>query len=269
MSGILDLSAPDTADAGADVVTGSITALNANLATGTPTAGSFVAINAADADTLAIHVTGTFVATLQIQGSLDGINWIQLANLINVNSGAVASTITAVGLFQLDVAGLSYVRITASAYTSGTAVAILSPSDNTGAVAIDGGAVTLLGGSATIGTATITPATASAFALTSAASTNATSVKSTAGTLLEVTADNFTAAIKYLKLYNKASAPTVGTDVPILTIPIPANGFISLNLGLLGKRFTTGIAYALTGAQAVADTTALAAGDVHVHGSYI
>ena len=36
-----------------------------------------------------------------------------------------------------------------------------------------------------------------------------------------LTASNPTATAAYLKLYNKASAPTVGTDVPVLTITLP------------------------------------------------
>jgi hypothetical protein len=44
---------------------------------------------------------------------------------------------------------------------------------------------------------------------------------------------------------------------------------VSYEFGANGKRFTTGIAFAITGAQAIADTTAVAAGDVQVHGSYI
>lgn len=101
---------------------------------------------------------------------------------------------------------------------------------------------------------------AAANALTTAATTNATSVKTTAGNIFELGVTNIGASPIYLKLYNKASAPTVGTDIPILTIPIPANGFLSYEFGSVGKRFTTGIAYAITGAVGDTDTTAIAAG---------
>ena len=137
MSRILDLTDPATQNAGPDVVTGNITALNANLASGTPTAGSFVAINAADADTLGLQITGTWVGTLIVQGSLDGANWINLTNWSNINGGALWSTTTANGLWQFDAAGINYVRVTCSAYTSGTAVITLSPTDKTGIVGID------------------------------------------------------------------------------------------------------------------------------------
>lgn len=99
-----------------------------------------------------------------------------------------------------------------------------------------------------------------AYALVSAATTNAASVKATAGTLFELSLFNATAATVYLKLYNKASAPTVGTDVPIMTIPVAAGALFNAEFGRLGKRFNLGIALAITGAAVATDTTVVAAG---------
>lgn len=122
-------------------------------------------------------------------------------------------------------------------------------------------------GAANIGI--VTPLTPTPYTLTSAASTNATSVKATAGTLFTITYDNVNVAARYLKLYNKATAPAVGTDVPILTIPLPATSGNVFNLGALGHRFSTGIAFAITGAMAYTDLTVIAAGDVHLSLSYV
>lgn len=101
--------------------------------------------------------------------------------------------------------------------------------------------------------------------LISAASTNATSVKASAGMLGFIYAVNLTATLRFLKFYNKASAPTVGSDTPIATLPIPANtagaGFM-LPLPDGGLSFSTGIAYAVTGAYADNDTTAIGLADV-------
>jgi hypothetical protein len=101
--------------------------------------------------------------------------------------------------------------------------------------------------------------------LISAATTNATSVKASAGQVYSIYAHNINAAVRYLKLYNKASAPTVGTDVPVLTLPIPANtagaGFV-LDTGGMGIAFATGIALALTTGVADADTGAVAANEI-------
>lgn len=49
----------------------------------------------------------------------------------------------------------------------------------------------------------------------------------------------------FLQIYNKASAPTIGTDTPILTYPIPANGIFTQTLPG-GAYFSTGIAFAFT-----------------------
>lgn len=113
------------------------------------------------------------------------------------------------------------------------------------------------------------PMTPTASAISSAATTNATSVKASAGTVYAVTASNVGAAAAFLKLYNKASAPTVGTDVPVLTIPIAASGVVNLTFGATGQRFTTGIALAITNLVADSDTTAIAAAQVKVMTSYI
>lgn len=93
-----------------------------------------------------------------------------------------------------------------------------------------------------------------------AASTNATVAKAAPGELWAVTGYNAAAAVRYLKLYRKASAPTVGTDTPFLTIALPPTTAFALNFS--GLVFATGIAYAMTVGAADGDTAALTAGDV-------
>lgn len=94
-----------------------------------------------------------------------------------------------------------------------------------------------------------------------AATTNATSVKASAGTVHSIDLYNAAATVKFLKLYNKASAPTVGTDTPVRTIALKPTDKTTITFPK-GLYFATGIALALTGAAADADTTALAAADV-------
>jgi hypothetical protein len=108
------------------------------------------------------------------------------------------------------------------------------------------------------------------FQLISAATTNATSLKASAGTIGSIICGN-TGAVAFLKLYNKASAPTVGTDTPLHTICIPGN---SAGAGFsypipAGLSFSTGLAFAVTGAMAVADTTAVALNQVCVSIGYL
>jgi hypothetical protein len=102
----------------------------------------------------------------------------------------------------------------------------------------------------------------------SAATTNPKSVKASAGQVYTIIAVNLNAAVRYLKLYNKASAPTVGTDVPVMTIPIPGNtagAGIVIDTGAMGAAFATGIALAITTGVADNDTGAVAANEVIVH----
>jgi hypothetical protein len=104
----------------------------------------------------------------------------------------------------------------------------------------------------------------------SAATTNATSVKASAGQVWGIVATNVNANPRFLKLYNKASAPTVGTDVPTHTYLIPGNTVgagISVFMGE-GSAFSTGIALAITGAVADNDTTAVAANEIVVNLRY-
>lgn len=98
--------------------------------------------------------------------------------------------------------------------------------------------------------------------LSSAATTNATLIKASAGRLFLIIGRNNAASIRYLKFYNKASAPTVGTDVPVLTIALDASSRFEIDLNPYGQFFTTGIAFAITGALADNDTTAIAAADI-------
>ena len=98
--------------------------------------------------------------------------------------------------------------------------------------------------------------------LSSAATTNATLVKNAAGRMFLIMGRNNAAVIRYLKFYNKSSAPTVGTDVPVLTIALDASAKFEIDLNPYGQFFTTGIAFAITGAVADNDTTAIAAADI-------
>lgn len=108
----------------------------------------------------------------------------------------------------------------------------------------------------------VSKATAASRIPSSAATTNATVAKASAGTLHAISGYNSNAAVRYLKIYNKATAPTVGTDTPILTLAIPATSAIPPTLLPMGMYFSAGISYALTTGAADADTAAVGAGDI-------
>ena len=87
-----------------------------------------------------------------------------------------------------------------------------------------------------------------------AASTNATSVKASAGKIYRIDAFNSDTVGYWVKFYNKASAPTVGTDVPVATKFVPAGGGFVIE-STVGIPYTTGIALAATLNATDADTT--------------
>jgi hypothetical protein len=122
------------------------------------------------------------------------------------------------------------------------------------------------------GTTTATPATGTTYNLVTTASNNLAFIKNAAGNLYEITVSNPTATAAYVKLYNKASAPVVASDVPVMTIAIPATaagvGEKSINFGAIGKRFATGIAIAVVGAAVATDATNTVAG-IQVNATYI
>lgn len=104
----------------------------------------------------------------------------------------------------------------------------------------------------------------------SLASTNATVIKSEETRLYVVSAIGLTSSVRYLKFYDKSTAPTVGTDTPKLTIPVPANTqgagvVIPFNIPIV---FDTGLSFAITSGSADNDTGAVGAGDVIVNLTY-
>lgn len=108
------------------------------------------------------------------------------------------------------------------------------------------------------------------YKLISTASTNANVVKNSGGNLYSIIAIGLTSTVRYLKIYSKATAPTVGTDVPLMTIPVPANtqgAGIAIPFSM-GVNFPLGIGIAITSGSADNDTSAVGAGDVIVNLTY-
>ena len=79
------------------------------------------------------------------------------------------------------------------------------------------------------------------------------------------------AAARYVKFYNKATAPTVGTDVPVATYLIPggtAGAGVCIPLPPQGLAFSAGISFATTTGIADTDTAAVALSEVIVNYGY-
>lgn len=242
-------------------VSGTISALNANGSTGAATANSSVTIlNLNGAATLNFQVTGTFVATLGLQVTGDGTNWVTVTGgFISSNASVSQSTITTTGMFQADVSAVMGVRLVTTAFTSGSAVVTVRVADKPAITALDTGlpagnnvigAVTQSGawtttqsGAWTVGLTAVTPTKFRNTSLLSAA----VAVKATSGVLSGWNIYNPNASVVFVKFYNKAQGTTVvGTDTPQKVLIVPPNGvlFQEVVYGSVQESFATALTIA-------------------------
>ena len=96
--------------------------------------------------------------------------------------------------------------------------------------------------------------------VSAAATVNPTIVKASGGRVYKITGENAAAAVRYIKLYNKATAPAE-TDTPVATFAVAASLPFEFTFDA-GLYFSAGIGYRLTTLNADADTTALTAADI-------
>lgn len=256
-------------------ITGDITAIQATI--GTPVAGGTVEGDVSRASNLMVFCTGTFAGVnCTFEGSLEAsgaTNWFGIqavrsnANTIELVTGALSAQ--PAYAWELSVNALKRFRVRATARTSGTqswrfvqgtyATEPIPAAQATATQAVSG----------TV-TATVTPpAPATPYFLNSAASTNGALILTGTSSVHSLWATNDGASPAFVKLYNKATAPVVGTDVPEMVIPIPAAvggvpGVANPNMGFIPFRFALGLGIAVTGGAANNDTTAVAAGQVKV-----
>jgi len=104
--------------------------------------------------------------------------------------------------------------------------------------------------------------------LSTGSSVDSINVKATPGNVHGWFLSNQNAAVRYVKLYDKATAPTVGTDTPVMTIAIP--GGASANVDFTkGIAFTLGIGFGITTAVADNSTASVAANEIVVNLLYL
>ena len=105
------------------------------------------------------------------------------------------------------------------------------------------------------------------YALNSAATTNANLIQAGTTRLNGFNINNASAASKFVRFYNKATAPVPGTDTPVMVVTVPASSTFNAE-PTEGYVFPLGLGIAITGAAPVLDSTAVAAGDVQVLAAY-
>lgn len=257
----------------ADVI-GSITAIQATVVT--PVAGGTVIGDVSRASNVMMFCTGTFAGiNVSFEGCLEatGENWFSVqavrsnANTIETATGALSAM--PLYAWELSVNALARVRVRCTARTSGTQNWLFKlgtyatepiPASQVTATQAVSGTVTSNGG---------TIATPTASNINSLATTNANIVKASAGSVYNIAISNIGASPRYVKLYNKATAVTVGTDIPVLTIVVPAGALVQNNFGILGHRFTVGIGLAITSSAIDSDTTVIGANEVKILTSFV
>jgi len=257
-------------------ITGNITAVQATI--GTPVAGGTVEGDVSRASNVMAFCIGTFAGVnCTFEGSLEltgDTNWAGIqairsnANTVETATGALSAQ--PVYFWEMSVNALKRIRVRATARTSGTQswrfvqgtyATEPIPAAQVSATQPVSGTVT----------ATVTPpAPATPYFVNSAATTNGALILTGTSSVQFFYATNEGASYAYVKLYNKATAPTVGTDVPEMIIPIPpaaggVPGMVNLNMGVfVCARFALGLGIAITRNAVHTDTTAVGASEVKV-----
>lgn len=104
-------------------------------------------------------------------------------------------------------------------------------------------------------------------------------IKPGPGVVTEYYIGNTSSSARYVKFYDKATAPTIGTDTPYRTIYLPGSSAANLNNsppavpvkdGSSGQpwTFTNGISYGVTANPADNDSTAPSNNDIIINLTY-
>lgn len=98
--------------------------------------------------------------------------------------------------------------------------------------------------------------------------TDSTNVKNAAGQLFWGFVTNTNASARYIKFYNSASTPTLGSGTPVLSFLVPPGSSGLQITAEQGLAFSTGIGYTLSTGAADADTGTVAASEIIVNLGY-
>lgn len=238
---------------------------------------------------VAVQVTGPFVGTLIFESSNDETTW-QTSPAIGQLLSSRVNSITGVGMYYAFSAA-KFLRLRMTARTSGTANAVAFGLMKKGLVA---GAVEILANGVSLaspagdnadGLGAITTGILRVQAvirewngqfydrkrkanktyrlLSSAAAGNPAFVQAAGGDIKTVWGENTTGGIVYVHFYNKATAPVLGTDTPLISYAVQAGSYFELPLPQDGGfYFPAGIAIAFTTDNVTIPATGAAAGAI-------
>jgi hypothetical protein len=209
---------------------------------------------------VSVHVVslGTGATGPVAQVSNDGTNWVAVFSTNTVGAAASSNLGSAGNLSSISLYSARNFRIISQGnQTAGTTTLAVYASQQTTpkasqSVTIAGTASTQISISNNLGFTTH-------HTLVSAASTNATSVKTSSANVGTLILTNTAATWAFFKLVNKSSAPTVGTDTAVINIGVAPNSTLDCSTSFAGLRMSTGLAYYVSGGASLTDNTALAA----------
>ena len=208
---------------------------------------------------ISLQLTGTWSGTVSFQGSNDGGTFYPIVT--SNPSGGLAngeSSTTENRLVKIPTI-YKFVRIRVTAYTSGIVegVAYGHRDENSSGLIAAIGPVTLNSETTKkIGNVgLLADGTPSYQKFISATGLNPTLVKASPAKLTILNIVNGAATLRYFKIYNKASAPTVGTDIPLITITLPTGSSSFTLPAFIGIDFSVGLSFACTLGVADSDTT--------------
>lgn len=207
-----------------------------------------------------LQVTGTWSGQLTFQCSNDNSNFINLSAYQLNNVTNYTPFYTANAIYGAPIT-FRYLQVKMTTYSSGTANGVLEL--HTLAPAFTPIVSASQASTWNVGLLANTTGGAGDFHLISAANTNATNIKASAGQVYGYEIGNNGASDAWVKLYNTAGTPTAGSGTPFRVIYVPKGGRASLHAPI-GILMGTGIGLTITGGAADSDTTAVAAAQVTV-----
>jgi len=95
--------------------------------TGTITSTENINILTSTLSTVGLQINGTWTGTIEVQGTIDGGNYVVTTAAV-VTTGALSTTITANGTYQINCSGFQYIRVRGNTVTSGSASIVLRAS---------------------------------------------------------------------------------------------------------------------------------------------
>tara|TARA_R110000803_G_scaffold145979_2_gene211826 strand:+ start:1075 stop:1950 length:876 start_codon:yes stop_codon:yes gene_type:complete len=211
---------------------------------------------------ISLQLTGTWEATVTFQGSNDGGTFYPIVTSNPSGGQAVGESSTTVNRLVKVPTIYKFMRIRITSYTSGIVegVAYGHRDENSSGLIAAIGPVTLNAETTKkIGNVGIesqgTPSYHKIISVSGATlSANLVSSNPSKMTILHLV--NGVATLRYFKLYNKASSPVVGTDVPFITVALSPNSASSFTLpAFVGIDFSIGLSYGITLGVADNNTT--------------